>query len=121
MNSRGGGRLNALLAIVITAAIILAAVRTIPVYVNSVEFEDSIRNEARFASVNRKPPSQIHQDLFRKAQALDLPVRSDMIQVVPSGSGGAVRIACRYLVEVDLIVYKPRLNFDFRADTNTTY
>jgi hypothetical protein len=120
MNARGGGRLNALLAVAITGAAIVAAVRIIPVYISGVEFEDAIRNEAKFASVNQRSPQQVQESLFRKAQQLDLPLRREAIQVYPSGIGG-VRIMVRYTVPVDLIVYQHTMKFDIQADTKTAY
>ncbi len=107
------------LALLITAAIILGAVRIIPVYVRSYEFEDAMRSQAKFAGVEQKPPETIRRELLKKAQELELPVSGDQIQVFPRRGG--VRISARYAIQVDLIFYKPYLDFDFAADTATAY
>ena len=117
---RGGSRLNTFVALLLTAGLILAAVRIVPVYVRSYEFEDAIRSEARFAGVNQKSPIRIQGDLYRKALQLNLPVRAEAISVVPT-VGSGVRISVRYTVPVDLIVYQHSMNFNLQVDTQSVY
>ena len=116
---RGGTRLQLLIALLIVAAIVLAAVRIFPVYVSSYEFEDAMRSQAKFAGVNNKPPRQIQQELHRKALELSLPLERKQISVTPAARG--VRIAARYTVPVDLVVYTANFTFDFQADTGSVY
>ena len=116
---QGGTRLQLLIALLIAAAIILAAVRITPVYVSSYEFEDAMRSQAKFAGVNNKPPRQIQQELHRKALELSLPLERKQISVTPAARG--VRIAARYTVPVDLVVYTANFTFDFQADTGSVY
>lgn len=116
---QGGTRLQLLIALLIAAAIILAAVRITPVYVSSYEFEDAMRSQAKFAGVNNKPPRQIQQELHRKALELSLPLERKEISVTPAARG--VRIAARYTVPVDLVVYTADFTFDFQADTGSVY
>ena len=116
---QGGTRLQLLIALLIAAAIILAAVRITPVYVSSYEFEDAMRSQAKFAGVNNKPPRQIQQELHRKALELSLPLERKEISVTPAARG--VRIAARYTVPVDLVVYTANFTFDFQADTGSVY
>lgn len=116
---QGGTRLQLLIALLIVAAIILAAVRIFPVYVSSYEFEDAMRSQAKFAGVNNKPPRQIQQELHRKALELSLPLERKQISVTPAARG--VRIAARYTVPVDLVVYTANFTFDFQADTGSVY
>ena len=116
---QGGSRLQLLIALLIVAAIILAAVRITPVYVSSYEFEDAMRSQAKFAGVNNKPPRQIQQELHRKALELSLPLERKEISVTPAARG--VRIAARYTVPVDLVVYTANFTFDFQADTGSVY
>ena len=116
---QGGSRLQLLIALLIVAAIILAAVRITPVYVSSYEFEDAMRSQAKYAGVNRKAPQQIQQELHRKALELSLPLERKQISVTPAARG--VRIAARYTVPVDLVVYTANFTFDFQADTGSVY
>lgn len=116
---QGGSRLQLLIALLIVAAIILAAVRIFPVYVSSYEFEDAMRSQAKYAGVNNKSPRQIQQELHRKALELSLPLERKQISVTPAARG--VRIAARYTVPIDLVVYTANFTFDFQADTGSVY
>lgn len=115
MKARGGSKVQLILGLLITAAIILGAVRLVPVYANSFEFKDAIRSQAKFADVERKTPEAIREALYKKAQDLDLPVTREQIQVTPQRTGVEIRV--RYQVPVDLIVYRPVLKFDYAEDT----
>lgn len=120
MRKAGGGtKLQLLIALVITAAIILGAIRIIPVYVRSYEFEDFMRAQAKFAGVEQKPADLIRQELLQKAAELELPISREQIQVLPRRGG--VHIAANYSIQVDLVLYQPYLDFDFTADTATAY
>lgn len=119
MRQRGNSKVQLLLGLAVTAILIVAAVRLVPLYANSYEFKDAIRTQAKFAGVERKSPEQIRDELFKKAQELNLPVPREQIQVV--GRRGGVTITARYSVQVDLIVYSPTLSFDYSADTATAY
>ncbi len=116
---QGGSRLQLLIALLIVAAIILAAVRITPVYVSSYEFEDAMRSQAKYAGVNDKSPQQIQRELHRKALELSLPLERKQISVTPAARG--VRIAARYTVPIDLVVYTANFTFDFQADTGSVY
>ncbi len=116
---QGGSRLQLLIALLIVAAIILAAVRIFPVYVSSYEFEDAMRSQAKYAGVNDKSPQQIQRELHRKALELSLPLERKQISVTPAARG--VRIAARYTVPIDLVVYTANFTFDFQADTGSVY
>lgn len=117
MKQGGSSRLKLLMGLVIVAALFVAGVRIIPVYVNAYEFRDEMRVRAKLFG-NEWPPKStevVRNDLFKKAQALDLPLRSEQIQV-SSGPGG-IAIVVRFTVPVDLIVLQRELDFDFRVDS----
>lgn len=78
-----------------------------------------MRSQAKYAGVNRKAPQQIQQELHRKALELSLPLERKQISVTPVARG--VRIAARYTVPVDLVVYTANFTFDFQADTGSVY
>jgi hypothetical protein len=81
----------------------------IPVLISEYEFQDSLQNIARFASVNRKTNEQIKQAVLEEAQKEDLPVQAEDIKV--EGNAGNVHIQVDYSVTVDLKVYQWTLNF----------
>jgi hypothetical protein len=79
------------------------------VLINEYQFQDSLQEIARFASVNRKTNEQIRQSVLEEAQKVDLPVQAENIKV--EGYGGNVHINVDYSVTVDLKVYQWTLNF----------
>ena len=115
---RGGGKLNMLLALAVTAAIILSAWRIMPVYIKSYQFQDEIRERAKFASVERKSPEVVKEELLKVAQELELPVPREQLQV--SGAGpGSIRIEVRYTVPVDLILFDLNIPFEYNVDSKS--
>jgi len=93
----------------ILVACIYAAVIVLPVLVNEYQFQDSLQEIARFASVNRKSNDQIRQSVLEEAQKADLPVQAENIKV--EGYAGNVHINVDYSVTVDLKIYQWTLNF----------
>jgi hypothetical protein len=93
----------------ILVAFVYAAVMVIPVLINEYEFQDSLQNIARFASVNRKNSEQVKQAVLEEAQKEDLPVQAEDIKV--EGNAGNIHINVTYTVTVDLKVYQLTLNF----------
>ena len=93
----------------ILAAFIYVAAMTLPVLVNEYQFQDSLQDIARFATVNHRTPEQIRQAVLDVAAKQELPVQADDIKV--EGTGGNIHIAVDYSVTVDLKVYQWTLNF----------
>ncbi|MDA2913054.1 DUF4845 domain-containing protein [Acidobacteriia bacterium AH_259_A11_L15] len=120
MNAPGGSKLNLLIALTIAAAIILVAVRIVPVYVQNYQFEEAMRTRAKFASVERKSPEAVRTELLKEARELGLPEPPKLrLTVVPAPGG--VRISSQYTVPVDLIFFQQNLNFSYRTETSTAY
>ena len=90
-------------------AFIYAAAMVIPVLINEYEFQDSLQNIARFASVNRRNNEQVKQAVLDEAQKEDLPVQAEDIKV--EGNAGNIHINVDYSITVDLKVYQWTLNF----------
>jgi cell division protein FtsL len=108
-SQRGGANLKAVIWTMVLAAFIYVAAMVLPVLVNEYQFQDSLQDIARFASVNRKNNDQIRQAVLDEAQKEDLPVQADNIKVV--GNAGNIHINVDYSVTVDLKVYQWTLNF----------
>jgi cell division protein FtsL len=106
---KGAGNLKAIVWTIILVAFVYTAVMVIPVLINEYEFQDSLQNIARYASVNRKNNEQVKQAVLEEAQKEDLPVQAQDIKV--EGSAGNVHINVDYSVTVDLKVYQWTLNF----------
>lgn len=119
MKARGGTKVNLLIGLLVTAALIVGALRVVPVYIRSYEYKDYMRTQAKFAGVENKPPDAVRDALYRKANDLELPIRREQIRVGP-GPGG-VRITTQFTVPLDLVVYQTSLSFNFSEDTRSAY
>ena len=93
----------------VLVAFIYAAAMVLPVLINEYQFQDTIQDIARFASVNRKTNEQIQKAVLDEAQKADLPVQAEDIKV--QNNGGNVHINVDYSVTVDLKLYQWTLNF----------
>jgi cell division protein FtsL len=108
-SQKGAGNMKAIIWTMILVACIYGAVIVLPVLINEYQFQDSLQEIARFASVNRKSNDQIKQAVLEEAQKEDLPVQAEDIKV--EGYNGNVHINVDYSVTVDLKVYQWTLNF----------
>ena len=114
---RGAGHLKAIIWTMVLVAFIYAAAMVLPVLINEYQFQDSIQDIARFASVSRKTSEQIQKAVFDEAQKEDLPVQTEDIKV--QTNGGNVHINVDYSVTVDLKVYQWTLNFHPAASNSS--
>lgn len=117
---RGEGRLRLIIALLLTAALITAVVRIVPVYVKSFEFRETVREEARLAVVRQSQHVEMRNRLLEKARQLGLPMQPEQINIRP-GRGGGVEITVNYSVPVKLPGYLLTLNFNAAADTASAY
>ena len=105
----GKGTLKAVVWTMILVAFIYATAMVLPVLINEYQFQDSIQDIARFASVNRKSNEQIQKAVLEEAQKEDLPVEAADIKVV--SNAGNIHINVDYSITIDLKVYQWTLNF----------
>jgi hypothetical protein len=105
----GKGHLKAIVWTMILVAFIYSAALILPVLINEYQFQDTLQDIARYASVNRKNNDQVRQAVLAEAQKEDLPVEAEDIKV--EGSAGNIHINVDYSVTVDLKVYQWTLNF----------
>jgi hypothetical protein len=118
-SQRGSGNLKAIVWTLILAALVYVGIKVMPILVNEYEFQDSIQNIARFASVNRQDNPKIQKAVVTEAEKDDLPVRPEDVKV--EGTNGNVRISVDYAVTVDLSVYQWTLNFHPTASNNALF
>lgn len=90
-------------------AFVYVCIRVVPLYVADYQFRDNMEIAARFASVNHLAPDAIRQDLFKKAEQDEMPVKLQDIKVAERN--GRIDIEANYSVTVDLHVYQWTLNF----------
>lgn len=111
---RGGARIKALIVLIILGSGVFCAVRLVPPYFANYQLQDSMRQEAAYASATRKKDDDIRADIEKKVQELGIPADSNEIQV--SDDAGNVKISVDYTVPVDLAVYQLQLHFHPQAN-----
>lgn len=99
------------------AVIVLAiylGVEFVPPYYANYEFADAIKNEALFGTNTLTTEEVIRDNVYRKAQQLEIPIAKEAIVVRKIGTmgTGSVAIDAPYTVHLDLIAYPTDLHFD---------
>jgi hypothetical protein len=103
--------LSGILVVLITIAMLFAAFRLLPPYIDNYRLQDSIENISRNATYNgRITPDEIRGQVMAEIRELGIP--ADEKQVSVEKSGVSVNIAVRYTVPVDLLVHRMDLNFE---------
>lgn len=102
--------------VIIVAAVILIATLA-PPYFSNYQFEDTLKTEAQMNTYSTKSEESIRDEVFRKAQELDVPITKEQIKVHRNGlvGTGSVDIEAAYTVHVNLPGYPLDLNFDASA------
>ena len=112
------GRLKALLSLGLLAAVVFAAIKTVPVYVNNYQLQDHIRQLSTQLAVRSAPatPDDVIKEVVQFAQDHGITLTADNVRV---SIGHHVTINLDYTVPVDLRVYTLRLHFTPSADSAT--
>jgi len=111
---RGGARIKTLIVLIILGSAIFCAVKVVPPYFDNYQLQDSMREEAAYASASRKQADDIRADIEKKLKQLGIPADGKDIQV--SDDAGNVQISVDYTVPVDLAVYQLQLHFHPQAN-----
>jgi hypothetical protein len=116
----GTARLNLIMTLLFLGATIFVAVKIIPPYFTNYQFQDAVESEARFALAGypRKSEDDIRQDIYDKAQKLDLPIKKKE-EITVTMNQGSVSISLDYSIPIDLLVYQFSLQFHPHADNHT--
>jgi hypothetical protein len=98
---------------VILVAIYLG-VEFVPPYYANYEFEDALKNEALFGTNQATTEDVIRDNVYKKAQQLEIPITKEAIVVRKVGAmgNGSVSIDAPYTVHLDLIAFPTDLHFD---------
>ena len=108
-SNSGVGSLKTIFVLLVLGAFAYVAAKTVPVYVDSYEVHDYIRQLAIKASVERVRAEAIQDQVTTYAVEKGLPVTRDNVTVIING--GRVRIDMDYTILVDLKVYTLPLHF----------
>ena len=104
------------LSLAFLAAVIIAAFKIIPVYVNDYQLSDYIRNQTPFWLTQRVPAEAIQKYVVAKAQELGLPVTAEDVTV--NANASKVSVIIDYQVPVDFKAFTLPLHFS-HASGNT--
>ena len=102
------------LILALLAGMVYVGAELIPPYFANYQFQDALDTEARLGTYSTKGDEVIRDNVFRRAQELELPLTRDQIKIQRTGNGsgnGSVFIETSYSVHVDLPGYPMDLEF----------
>lgn len=101
---------------IMVAAVILIATLA-PPYFTNYQFEDVLKTESQMSTYTSKTEDVIRDEVFKKAQEMDVPITKEQIKVVRNGvvGTGSVSIDASYIVHVNLPGYPMDLHFEASA------
>jgi hypothetical protein len=117
------GTIKLIFGIMLIVGSIIIGAELIPVYYANYQFKDIVSTEATLQTYTTKPESEIQDNLFKKAQELQIPLGKDQIKVSRHGTTGTGSLSIRapYIVHVDLPGYPLDLHFDPSTDNRSPF
>ena len=109
----GNANIKAYVTLAFLVCLIYVGFKVLPVYVNSYEIEDFIRQQTPFWLAQRANTDTIRGRVLEKARELELPIDADQVDV--QASSASVSVNLDYTVPVDLKVYTVKLHFTSSA------
>jgi hypothetical protein len=108
------GSLKLVVGLFTIVAVVYLVAELAPPFFSNYQFEDVIKTEAQMGTYSTKSDDTIREEVFRKAQELDVPITKEQIKIRRIGSAyaGSVSIEAPYTVHLNLPGYPLDLNFD---------
>jgi hypothetical protein len=108
------GSLKLVVGLFTIVAVVYLVAELAPPFFSNYQFEDVIKTEAQMGTYSTKSDDTIREEVFRKAQELDVPITKEQIKIRRIGSAyaGSVSIEASYTVHLNLPGYPLDLNFD---------
>lgn len=102
--------------LIIVASVVLLATLA-PPYFTNYQFQDALKTESQMSTYTTKTEDVIRDEVFKKAQDMDIPLAKEQIKVVRNGAvgTGSIEIDAAYTVHVNLPFYPMDLNFTASA------
>lgn len=113
----GNASIKTYLTLAFLVCLVYASIKIIPVYVNSFEIEDYIRQQTPFWLTQKASGDLIRGRVLEKARELNLPIDADQVQV--DATSASVTVILDYTVPVDLKVYTVKLHFKSSAQNKS--
>jgi len=114
IRQRGAGKLGTLIWIIILIAVGYCGFKIVPPYIDNYQLEDFMKQETRFAGVNRRSSDQLREVIYKRIQELEIPARREDIRVDVVQDG--FKVSVKYTVVIELPGYALSLNFNPTAD-----
>jgi hypothetical protein len=108
-SNSGKATFKTIVTLAFLGCVVYASFKIIPVYVNSYELEDFIRQQTPFWLTQRAPVDAIRNKVLEKARELELPLTAEQVNI--EASSASVTVSLDYTVPVDLKVYTLKLHF----------
>lgn len=117
------GTIKLILILGLLAMGVWVSAELIPPYFSNYEFQDTLDTEARLGTYSTKGDDVIRDEVFRKAQDLELPISKEQIKVERTGNvgSGSVLIETDYTIHVDLPGYPLDLHFHPESKNKGTF
>jgi hypothetical protein len=108
------GGLKAVLGICAIVATVYLIGMLAPPFFSNYQFQDAIKTVAQMNTYSTKSEDAIREEVFKKAQELDVPLTKEQIKITRVGSAytGSITIEAPYTVHLNLPGYPLDLNFD---------
>ena len=100
-SNSGTGRAGCLVWLVLLAGVVLVLSKVVPVKMRTSQFFDAMEEQAQFGSI--KGDKSIQNELFQKAQDLQLPLKKEDIVVHRDGSN--VFVEAHYTITIQFPGY----------------
>ncbi len=95
--------------LLVVAVLVFLGVQYVPIYFNAFQFNNSVRQEVKFAGSARKTVESVREALLSRAREFKVPVTEEDIKVSRDGPFFIVNI--NYSVPVNLRVYQHEIQF----------
>ncbi len=107
----GAGRVGFMVTLTLFCIFVYMAIKFVPIYVNSYIFEDTLREEARFAAVSRNlSETQLVNRVVGKAVDLELPILKENVKVRRTHT--RIEIHATYMVPVETVFFTYNWSFN---------
>ena len=111
---RGEGRIGFFIALTVFAVGVFLAVKVVPVRVNAYQFRESLREEARYASVH-KNDKKVAARILEKAAGLDVPLDAKNLTIRRTKSEVIINAKYEQAIDLKLTTYTYRFDHEQRA------
>ena len=98
-----------ILLILVVGAILFAAFKLLPPYIDNYRLQDYMESVARNATYNRMTESDIRSQIMNEVRELGIPIDENDVRI--QRSGATVNISIEYMITVDLLVRQVDLQF----------